>query len=89
MHYVKDLSPVIAYLLTYIAYCVLFCIVCMRQEIVNEQYHNTLKDLHLPISVSRKDEKLHTVRLYDTMMLHVKIAITKILHEKKFNSAIP
>ena len=87
MHYVKDLSPFIAYLLTFIPYCVLFCVVCMRQEIVNEQYRNTLKDLLLPISVSRKDEKLHTVRLYDAMILHVKIAITKIILQEK--SLIP
>ena len=38
---------------------------CMRQENPNERYHNTVKDLLLPNTISQKDEKPHTTRLDD------------------------
>ena len=82
MHDVKDLSNYIAYLLTFIACCVLFCLACITQESTNEQYCNTMKDPLLPNTVSQKDEKPHTVGLHDTAILHVKFSITEILHEK-------
>ena len=44
----------------------------------NEQYHNTVKDLLLPNTVSQKDEKMYTAGLDDTTMRHVKIEITEI-----------
>ena len=68
----RPLSP--AYLLTFIAYCVLFCSVltCLRQESANERYGNTAKDLlFLPNTVSQKNEKPHTARLDDTAIPHV------------------
>lgn len=53
----------------------------MREESANERYCNTVKHL-LSNTVNQKDEKLHTARLDDTEIPHVKIKITEILHEK-------
>lgn len=53
----------------------------MREESANERYGNTVKHL-LSNTVNQKDEKLHTARLDDTEIPHVKIKITEILHEK-------
>ena len=61
----------------------------IRQETPNEQYRNTVKDLLLSNTVSQKDEKLHTARLNDTAIPHIKIKITEIPLEKKLNTAIP
>ena len=55
----------------------------IRQETPNEQYRNTVKDLLLSNTVSQKDEKLHTARLNDTAIPHIKIKITEIPLEKK------
>ena len=60
---------------------------CFRQESANEWYHNTVKGLLLPITVNQKNEKLHTSRVDDTAMPHIKIKITKIPLEKKLNVA--
>ena len=61
----------------------------IRQKRPNERYRNTRKDLLVPNSVSRKDEKPHTAGLDDTAIPHIKIKITEILLEKKLKTAIP
>ena len=40
-----------------------------------------MKDLLLPNTVSKKDEKLHTTGSDDTEMPHIKIKVTKLLLE--------
>ena len=50
MHYVKDLS-------ISIAYCVSFCIACMRQKSANEWNRNTVKDLLLASSTEYRQPK--------------------------------
>ena len=45
---------------------------CMRKESANEWYCN-----------SEKDEKPPTTWLDDTAILHIKISITEVLHEKE------
>ena len=69
-------------------YCVLFCVLC-RKESANKQYRNTVNNLISPNTVSQNDEKTNTAVLDDTTIPHVKIKITKILHEKRTNTAIP
>ena len=59
----------------------------IRQERLNEQYRNTVKDLLLPNTVSQKDEKPHTAGLDDTAIPHIKIKITEIYRLKE--SSIP
>ena len=59
----------------------------IRQERLNEQYRNTVKDLLLPNTVSQKDEKPHTAGLDDTAILPIKIKITEIYRLKE--SSIP
>ena len=61
----------------------------IRQKRPNERYRNTRKDLLVPNSVSRKDEKPHTAGLDDTAIPHINIKITEILLEKKLKTAIP
>ena len=62
---------------------------CLRQESANERYCSTVKDFLLSNTISQKDEKLHIAGLDETALLHVKIFITKILHEKKLNIVNP
>ena len=54
----------LAYLLTFIAYNILFCKTCMRPESANERYQKTAKPLLLPDTVSQTDETPHTAWLY-------------------------
>ena len=63
------------------SYCVLFCVL-YRKESANKRYRNTVNNLILPNTVSQNDEKSHTAALDDTAVLHVKIKITEIPHEK-------
>ena len=49
----------------------------------NERYRNTVKDLHLPNTVSQKYEKPHTAGLHDAAIPHIKIRITEIVLSKK------
>ena len=42
-----------------------------------------MNNLISPNTVSQNDEKPHTAELEDTAILHVKIKITEIPHEKK------
>ena len=49
---------------------------CIRQESANEPYRNTMKDILLLNTVSKKDEKPHTSTLDDTaIILHEKSSI--------------
>lgn len=52
---------------------------CVRQESANEdneRYRNTVKDRHLPNTISQKWEKPHTAGLHDAAISHIKIRIT-------------
>ena len=70
------------------SYCVLFYLL-YRKESENKWHRNTVNNLISPNTVSQNDEKPHTAELDDTATPHVKIKITEIPHEKKFNTAIP
>ena len=50
-----------------------------RQESTNKWYCNTVKDLLLPNTVSKKDEKPHTTGPDDTAMPHIKITSEPLL----------
>ena len=60
-------------------FCVAQCTDLFTQESTNKWYCNTMKDLLLPNTVSKKDEKLHTTGSDDTVMPHIKIKVTKLL----------
>ena len=63
----------------------------IRQERLNEQYLNTVKDLLLPNTVSQKDEKPHTEGLQGMIPKYrtLKSNLPEIPREKKLNTAIP
>ena len=63
-------------------FCVAQCTDLFRQESTNKWYCNTVKDLLLPNTVSKKDEKLHTIGPDDTEMPHIKIKVTELLLEE-------
>ena len=56
---------------------------------INGTAGNTVKDLLLPNTVNKKDERPHTAAgLDDTAIPHIKIKITEIPLEKYSNTAI-
>ena len=79
------------YILSFIDLYVLLCLVLriVSKGKHKQLYRNTVNSHISPNTVSQNDEIPHTARPDDTAILHVKIKITEIPHEKKPNTAIP
>ena len=65
-----------------INFFVLFCVLYWKES-ANKRYRNIVNNPISPNTVSQNDEIPHTAELDDTAILHVKIKITEIPHEKK------
>ena len=81
-----DLYSLLIELYSLLCFVLHSVLTCMRQETVNEQYRNTVETFFYLTPSAKRMKIPHTARLDDTAILHVKIQIAEIPHEKKLNT---